>query len=87
MARNVFFLGIIFFAAVSYAKRDLTIVHDSMSDAEAFKVDKPVEEADAQRSVAGAKIKKKTADKMGDEPTKELPIEPGSEVRYWQYSE
>jgi hypothetical protein len=80
-------LWLITLSTLSYSKRDLSIVRDSMADAESYKVEKPVEEADAQRSVAGAKIKKKTSEKIGDEPAKNIPIEPGSEVRHWQYSE
>ncbi len=87
MMKKTLILGLLLVTSVTFAKRDLSITHDSMSDAEGFKVEKPVEESDAQRSVAGAKIKKKGSEKTGDEPAKEIPIELGSEVRYWQYSE
>ena len=87
MMKNIFVFVLLLVSTTSFAKRDLSIAHDSMSDAESFKVEKPVDETDAQRSVAGAKIKKKGPEKIGDEPAKEIPIEPGSEVRYWQYSE
>jgi hypothetical protein len=86
MLKNVFLLGLLAWVSVSYARNtDPTIAHDSMADAEAYKVEKATPEQEAKRGVAGGKIKKnKSPVKEGH---KEEPSETDSEVRYWQYSE
>jgi hypothetical protein len=86
MVKNFILLGILSWVSFSYAKdMDHSIVHDSMADAEAYKIEKPTPEQEATRAVAGGKIKKKQEVK-GDTPTRSEPSE-DSEVRYWQYSE
>ena len=87
MIKNLILLALLSWVTVTYAKKDHSIVHDSMVDAEKYKVEKAVEEQSAQRSVAGSKIKKKKLKAGGDEPTKSETTELDSEVRYWQYSE
>ena len=85
MMKNLLLLGLLTWVTVSYAKHP--VAQESMSEAESYRVEKPVEEQEAQRSVAGSKIKKKKKD-FGDEPSRVKPAgEPDSEVRYWQYSE
>lgn len=82
MVKNLILLGLLTWVSFSYAKHP--VVQESMGDAESYKVEKPVEENEAQRSVAGARIKKKVHnDSVEKEPTSES----DSEVRYWQYSE
>ncbi len=84
MFKNLFLLALLCWVCVSHAKEP--IVRESMSDSESFKVEKGVEEQEAQRSVAGEKIKKKKVqekDSWKTSPTGE----PDSEVRYWQYQE
>ena len=85
MVKNLFLLGLLTWVSLSYAKHP--VAQESMGDAEAYKVEKAVEEQDAQRSVAGEKIKRKKKVPAGDAPEKEPMGEPDSEVRYWQYSE
>lgn len=85
MIKNLFLLGLMTWVTVSYAKHP--VAQESMSEAESFRVEKPVEEQEAQRSVAGSKIKRK-AKHEGDAPSRVKPEgESDSEVRYWQYSE
>lgn len=87
MFKNLILLGLLSWMGFSYARPDYSIARDSMTDAESYKVEKPVEEQEAGRAVAGAKIKKKKSAVKGDEPAKEEISETDSEVRYWQYSE
>jgi hypothetical protein len=86
MLKNLFLLGMIMtWVSFSFAKAP-HVARESMSDAESYKLEKSVEEQDAQRSVAGAKIKKKKV-KNTDPEKSESSSESDSEVRYWQYSE
>ncbi len=71
---------------MSYANAKAPVVHETMSDSESFKIDKPVAEQDAQRSVAGERIKKKKAGDV-DSFKEETKGDSDSEVRYWRYSE
>lgn len=87
MVKNLMVLGLLAWVSFSYAKPDHSVARDSMADAEAYKVEKPVAEQEATRGVAGSKIKKKKAAVKGDEPSKEESTDVDSEVRYWQYSE
>lgn len=84
MIKNLLLLIGLTYVSFSYAAHP--IGRESMGDAEAFKVEKPVEEQEAQRSVAGAKIKKQKSSKSETwkEESKE---DQDSEVRYWQYQE
>lgn len=85
MLKNIFLLGLLTWVSFSFAKS--SVVHESMAEAESYKVEKAVPEQEAERSVAGAKIKKKKK-VQGDGAEKvESVNEPDSEVRYWQYSE
>jgi hypothetical protein len=83
MLKNLFLLGLLTWVSMTYAKTPVT--HETMADAESFKVEKPVEQHEAKRSLAGSKIKK------GDKKMEKTPApessESDSEVRYWQYSE
>lgn len=83
--KNIIFLILLAWVSNSIAKP--TVAKESISDADSFKVERPVQEQSAQRSVAGDKIKKKK--KFGDEPLKESAAseDSDSEVRYWKYSE
>ena len=80
MGRNFLFLGLLIWAANSMA--ETKIVHETVADSDAYKVEKPVAEKEG-RSVAGIK-KKKHAEKS---KTDQSESEPDSEVRYWQYQE
>lgn len=82
MIKNLFLLALLSWVSVSYAKHP--IVQETIADAESFKIEKSVEEQEAQRSVAGEKIKKK---KVNREEVSKQPSDSGSDVRYWQYSE
>lgn len=85
MLKNIVLLGLLTWVSFSFAKSP--VVHESMAEAESYKVEKAVPEQEAERSVAGAKIKKKKK-VQGDGAEKvESVNEPDSEVRYWQYSE
>ncbi len=85
MVKNLILLGLLSWVSFSYAK-DTIIVHDSMADAEAYKVEKPSPEQEATRAVAGGKIKKNKSKVPTEEGMKEESSE-DSEVQYWQYSE
>lgn len=84
MMKNIILLALLTWVTLSYAK-DPAIVHEHW-DAQAYKVEKPSQEKEAERSLAGSKIKKKKGP-ASDEPQKHEPTEGDSEVRYWQYSE
>jgi hypothetical protein len=89
MIKNFITLLVLTWVSLSYAaEKKYFVVKDSMAEAENYKVEKPSPEQDAQRSLAGSKIKKKKAND-GDEPQKMMKSteESDSEVRYWQYSE
>jgi hypothetical protein len=83
MVKNLFFLGLLTWVSISYAKHP--VIHESMDDAEAFKIDHAVEEQDAQRSVAGEKIKKSKSRPAAKDDSSNY--DPDSGVRYWEYSE
>ena len=83
MVKNIFLLVLLTWVSFSYGKHP--IVHESTGDTDSFKVEKPVSETEATRSIAGDKFKKK---KPEVEDAKKMPLsETDSEVRYWQYSE
>jgi hypothetical protein len=85
MIKNIFLLGVLAWASFSYAKNP--IAKESLGDAESYKVERASEEQEAQRSVAGARIKKSKKHQDVNH-AKDAPVsESDSEVRYWQYSE
>lgn len=86
MMKNLILLGILTWVSFSYAK-DPAIVHDTMADAHAYKVEKPSKEQEAKRAVAGGKINKRKSKVQTEEGLKEESSDSDSEVRYWQYSE
>lgn len=83
MLKNLFLLGLMTWATMSYARP--IVAHESMSEAESFKVETAAPEQEAQRSVAGSKIKKQKH--KATEEVKDTAESTDSEVRYWQYSE
>lgn len=86
MLKNLFLLGLLTWVSFTYAKGP-SIVKENFGESENYRVEKPVMEQDAQRGVAGDKIKKK---KPGQEPAAEKypkSKQSDSDVRYWQYSE
>lgn len=85
MLKNLLLLGIL--SWVSFAYAGSPEIKKATADYEAYKVEAPVEEQQAERSVAGSKIKKKKQRTAGDGAEVEATTEPDSEVRYWQYSE
>lgn len=87
MFKNLFLLVILTWVSFSYAAQP--VAQESLSEAQSYKVEKAVEEKDAQRAVAGAKIKK---DKKNDKKKKVIEGEDSqegqaSDVQYWEYSE
>jgi hypothetical protein len=86
MLKNLCVLGLLTWVSFTYAKHPHHVAHETIGSAEAYKVEKPVEEQEAQRSVAGSKIKR-TAPTKGGDGAKSADSETDSEVRYWQYSE
>lgn len=78
--KNLILLAAFAWVTSSYAK-DI-VVHESLKDGDAFKVEKASTEQEVKREVAGGKFKKK--EPVKDEESSE---ESDSEVRYWQYSE
>lgn len=86
MVKNLFLLVLLTWVSIVYARP--FVVQESMGEAESFKVEKAVEQQQAQRAVAGDKIKKKRSGQLGaEEVPKEFKDESDSEVRYWEYSE
>jgi hypothetical protein len=85
MMKNLLLLGVMTWMSLSYARMDDSIARDNISEAESYKVEKAVEEQEAQRSVAGSKIKKKS--KAEHRQHEHKSTESDSEVRYWEYSE
>lgn len=86
MLKNLFLLCLLTWIGYSYAMHP--VVQENMGDAESYKVEEPVEEQEAQRSVAGAKIKKKKqSEQEWPEQDDSFKTDPDSEVRYWEYSE
>jgi hypothetical protein len=92
MAKNLFLLALLTWVGLTHAH----VAQESLAEAEVYKVEPSAPEAtEAQRSVAGSKIKKqrKAAALMPVNP--EAPADSSaiveesedSEVRYWQYSE
>ncbi len=82
MLKNFVLLVILAWVGFSYAK---PVEKETISDAHDYKVDKASAEHDAQRSVAGSKIKKNNPEAAKTE--KHAMEESDSEVRYWEYSE
>lgn len=85
MLKNLLLLGVMTWMSLSYARMDDFVARDNISEAESYKVEKAVEEQEAQRSVAGSKIKKKSKSEHREEEHRSS--ERDSEVRYWEYSE
>jgi hypothetical protein len=83
MLKNLFLLALMTWGTMSYARP--IIAHESMSEAENFKVEAAAPEHAAQRSLAGSKIKKQKP--QAKEEVKDSVESTDSEVRYWQYSE
>jgi hypothetical protein len=81
MMKNLFLLGLLTWVSMTYAKP--VVVHETVSEADSYKVEKAEPEHSAKRSVAGSKIKKKPSDAKTEEKVETT----DSEVRYWQYSE
>lgn len=89
MVKNFVLLGLLTWVSFSYAKHphhDVVMAKESIAEAETYKVEKAAPEQEAQRSVAGSKIKKNKGANT-DGAVAELPSDSDSEVRYWQYSE
>lgn len=86
MIKNLLVLCVLAWVATAVAGAP-HIAHESMKEAEAFRVEKPTKEETRQgRSLAGSQIKKKQPEAHKDAPT-EHSSESDSEVQYWQYSE
>ena len=85
MVKNFILLGLLTWVSFSFARKDNFVVHDSISEAESYKVEKAAPEQEAKRSVAGSKIKKKSKNLPAEENKEANEID--SEVRYWEYSE
>jgi hypothetical protein len=81
--RNLFILAALVIATTSYSFAEPHIIREHVT--EQYKVEKPVKEHSAERTVAGEKPKKEEKrDVAGDSPMKETSE---SGVHYWKYSE
>lgn len=80
--RNLIILSAMAMITVSYSFAEPAIVRDHMP--EHYKVEKPVKEQSAERTVAGEKPVKEKRDVAGEAPVKDA-TETG--VQYWKYSE
>lgn len=83
MMKNLALLALMTWASFSYAKHP--VLQESMGDAENYKVEAPVHEA--QRSLAGGKMKKKKAHEEGMKVEEHDEREAEAEVKYWEYQE
>lgn len=81
MMKNIMVLILLSWVSFSHAGTEVT--PESMADSESYKVEKPVQEQELQRGVAGGKLKKRSAPEKMEEPKEDS----DSEVRYWQYQE
>ncbi len=85
MIKNILLL--VAFIWVGQTMAESNIAKETIEEAETFKLEKAQKDIDAQRSVAGEKIKKA---KKSEEPRlgkDDFTDELDSEVRYWEYSE
>lgn len=81
--KNVILLGLLTIVTLAYAKEP--VEHETLDEAEKFKVEKAVKEKSAGRTFAGDKAKKEVP---GSEVSKdEIVTGDDSEVRFWRYSE
>ena len=81
--RHLFILAAMVIATTSYSfAKGPVIVRDTMPDH--YKVESPVKETSAQRTVAGEKPVKEVRDPAAVSPVEESTE---SEVQYWKYSE
>lgn len=86
MMKNLLILVVLTWVTMSYAKTKVS--QETLADADSYKIEKPVHEEAPKRSVAGGKMKKKSAESVtGDAPKTDSTESSDSEVRYWQYSE
>ena len=82
--KNLLLLVVLTWVSFSYAKHP--VAQESWGEAEKYRVEKPVKDQKADRTVAGGKTKHKIPASVS--PSEEMPAsETDSEVRYWQYSE
>lgn len=86
MRKNLLVLIVLTWVSFSYAK-DHVVAHDTIDEAESYKIESAVKEQEIKRGLAGSKIKKKKLNPEKDESSKETTTDLDSEVRYWQYSE
>jgi hypothetical protein len=84
MIKNLLLLIGLSYVSFTYAAHP--IAKESMDDAQSYKIEKSVEENEAQRSVAGERIKKKRSHEVEVSPV-ESSEDQDSEVRYWKYQE
>ncbi len=95
MVKNLFILALFSWVSLSHA----FVAKESLSEAEGYQLHKTESEPEAQRSVAGSKIKKQRLNREESPSSSASPApapadssaivedSEGSEVRYWQYSE
>jgi len=63
------------------------VAKETIEEAQTFKLEKAQKDIDAQRSVAGEKIKKAKKSEEAKLEKDDFNDELDSEVRYWEYSE
>ncbi len=81
--RHLFLLASLIGLTVSYSFAEPTIIKEPFTESH-YKVEKPVKEQSAERTVAGEKPSKEKRDVAGEAPVKDA-TESG--VQYWKYSE
>jgi anionic cell wall polymer biosynthesis LytR-Cps2A-Psr (LCP) family protein len=85
LMKNLILLAFLTWVTVAYAAGP--VAQETLHDAESYKVEKPVQEQDAQRSLAGSKSKKKKKDFSGETLKQETPGEEETEIKFWKYTE
>jgi translation initiation factor 2 gamma subunit (eIF-2gamma) len=89
MLKNIILLVLLTWISLTYAKQPHhdVVAHETMIEAESYRVEKPAAENEAARGVAGSKIKRNKAEVKSDGAESTKSSDSDSEVRYWQYSE
>jgi len=83
--KNLFLLTALISVTLTLASAKEPIEHESIQDAENFKIEKAVKEKSAGRAFAGNKAKKEAP--LEESKMEESPSSDDSDINYWRYSE
>jgi len=83
--KNIFLLTLLIFVTLTLASAKEPIEHESIDEAENFKIEKAVKEKSAGRAFAGNKAKKEV--QSDDTKSEEIPSSEDPDINFWRYSE